>query len=184
MPSVAQLTTLGATLEGLWVNAANQCTSQAKLKWFKASQLGLNGEYVGDPVWITTVSQTGIAGPNSTVNHPLQSAFCMSLYSGSNLGVANHGRVYLPAPAYAVQADGFISGSQQNHVNWFGSWLKAIETSAAGWGSGGTTMKVRIMSKKGVTKNVAQLQGGNLIDTQRRRRNQLTETKLGGVGWP
>jgi hypothetical protein len=182
MPNDAQLTSLYTTIETLWGGSGCQIGNSCALGWIKAAPLDENGDYRGDALIHEAITYK--YGTQTTNPHPWQVAFVMSLISGSQLGKANYGRNYLPDPRYNVGADGKIAGTQQSFVNWWASVLAAINTSAATWGTGVPGTKIAIMSKTGVTKFPNRVQGGNVLDTQRRRRNALVETYLGGVGYP
>lgn len=182
MPNEAQLSALYVTLEGLWGGTGCQIGTNAALGWIKAAPLDENGEYRGDSlVHEATTYKYGFVSTNV---HPWQIAAVMTLWSGSNLGKANYGRNYLPDPRFNIGADGKIAGSHQTFVNWWGSVLNAINASAAGWGTGIPGTKIAIMSKAGATKFPVAVQMGNVLDTQRRRRNALLESYLNAVGYP
>lgn len=184
MPTSAQLAALGAQLETQFASSANPSSNAAKLKWFKVAHLNTLGEYLGDPVWISTTNIAGIVSPNLTILHPYQVCAVTSLYSGSNFGRANHGRFYWPAPSMGINTDGVVSGTMANVANFMGTWLKTIENAAAAWTPGVQPMKVRIMSKAGETKDVKTVYVDNVLDTQRRRRNKLQPVNSVATTYP
>jgi len=182
MPNDAQLTALHTTIETMWGGSGCQIGNFASLGWVKAAPLDENGEYRGDA--LVHESVTYKFGTQTTNPHPFQVSFVMSLISGSQLGKANYGRNYLPDPRFNIGADGKIAGSAQAFIDWWGTLLKAINTSAAQWGTGQANTKIAIMSKAGNTKFPQRVQGGNVLDTQRRRRNGLIENYTGATTYP
>lgn len=188
-PTLAQGQALMSAMQTKWVLNTNQTMNWCTLKWLKFSEIGANGALLGQPLVVPSTPQSGIAGPQTTVAHPFQISYVMTLWSGSTYGKGNYGRCYLPAPAFASNNDGAISGSQQSMVDWFGSWLKGIESSAATWPNGSAPMWVHIMhqgsSSGGERSNrVAKVRAGNIMDTQRRRRNKLREVYLDAATYP
>jgi hypothetical protein len=188
-PTLAQAQTLIGQLQTQWVLTTNQVMNWCKLKWLKFSELDLNGTLKGQPLVVTTNPAAGIAGPQTTVGHPYQVALALTLWSGQTYGKANYGRIYLPAPAYASSTDGQISGSTASHLNWAGTWLKTIETSAATWPGGTAPMYIHIMNNHagtgdGVSRRVAKVRMGDKMDTQRRRRNKLKEIYADATTYP
>ena len=183
LPSQAQLDGLLSSLSTLWTSNTTNSISCA-LQWVKAARLGLDGQYAADPVMSTRVA---LFGTGSTIIHPWQSALALTFRSNEKFGWANVGRVYWPNPAIQVSATtGKSTNVVLNLVNSYGDWFKTINTSAFGWSNGEIAgeLKIRLMSKHGVTKEVASFSVGDVIDTQRRRRASVPETYIAATTYP
>jgi hypothetical protein len=188
-PTLAQGQALMNAMQTKWIQGANQTINWCTLKWVKFSEIGTSGALLGQPLVIPSTPSAGIAGPQSTVSHPFQISYVMTLWSGQTYGKGNYGRCYLPGPAFASNNDGAISGSQASYVDWFGSWLKGIEASAATWPNGTAPLFVHIMHQGNSaggerSSRVAKVRGGSIMDTQRRRRNKLREGYVDATTYP
>lgn len=188
-PTAAQGAILMTSMQNQWALSTNQTMNWCKLKWLKFSKIGLLGNLIGEPLLVPTTPPAGVAGPQTSVGHPYQVALTVTLWSGSTYGKANYGRFYLPAPAFASSVDGQISGSTVASANWVGTWLKNIETSAAGWPAGVAPMFVHIMGQAAVSADatsnrVLKVRIGDKMDTQRRRRNKIREIYTESTTYP
>jgi hypothetical protein len=154
--------------DALKANMSNEMT----LKWVKVAKLDLNGAYVDDPKIHEYV--TYLAGLNGAGKMPYQVATVASLRSGSAIGTANYGRMYIP---------GLTSGTElsQGRRSFAFTEMVANATSSLidGLNEVGVAIqplfRVRNMSLKGTSKLVTRVLVGDVPDTQRRRRNQLVE---------
>jgi hypothetical protein len=188
-PTLTQMQALIAAMQAKWVSTSNQTMNWCTLKWVKASKISKDGVLLGQPMLVPTIPASGQAGPQTTISHPFQISYVMTLWSGQTYGKANYGRCYLPAPAFASGSDGQIQGSTQSHIDWFGSWLKGIESSAATWVGGTAPLFIHIMHNgkdqiEGTSRRVTVVRGGSVLDTQRRRRNKLREAYVGAATYP
>lgn len=137
----------------------------------KLAAIGTDGRYLAEPL---EASQTPTTGVSSDVVP--QNSVCLSLWSGLSLGRANHGRMYLPYTQFAFNAAkpfteaGTTAGLAANAASFIGQVNAKADLRTAGAG-------VVNLSKvgTGTVKAVAYVRVGRLVDTQRRRRNRLTE---------
>lgn len=141
----------------------------------KVSAVGVDGKYLTDPRVFTAPANTkgnqGAVLPQSTV--------CVSLRSGSSFGKANYGRAYLPHTLMPIAAgtpyadDPAVIGAKNGALE----WVNQVNTVAKAIDPG---YRVHIMSNgstgPGAAKPVTRVGVGDVIDTQRRRRNNLKET--------
>lgn len=188
-PTLTNGQALMTAMQTSWALTSNNCASYCYLQWVKFSRISKDGKLKGEPLYVSSTPTTGIAGPQSTTAHPYQVAMVATLWSGESYGKANYGRIYLPAPAYPVGNDGLIVGSNLNHANWVGTWLKGIENSAATWPGGTAPLYIHIMHNNftedgGYSRRPTKLRLGNVLDTQRRRRNALHETYTTATSYP
>lgn len=117
------------------------------------------------------------AGYNSVV-HPPQCADVVTLRTGATFGKAKSGRIYLPGPGVTLPpADQQVSSGPRGNI------LTAVKTALHSIEGEVTTIPVpvqlAVMSSlgSGTTRVVTQLEYGSVVDTQRRRRNQIPEAR-------
>jgi hypothetical protein len=118
-----------------------------------------------------------IAGTYSVVTHVPQSALVGSLKSSIVHGKASHGRMYLPGVALPLGSDGRISATDRDAI---GVKFKDFITSVRGYaGMPGFPILIAkggTLGPAAIGKYVYSIRMGNVYDTQRRRRNGLSET--------
>jgi len=142
----------------------------------KVAQLGTDGKTLLDNTVFSTFSPA-VAGTNTTLVYPPQVSLVVTLQSALSRGLAAKGRMYLPGISYPLQTGSQISTTNADAMaNNFRVFLNAVNTGApagsrvilasAGRGTAGT----------GATNQpVTRIRVGTVYDTQRRRRNSLTE---------
>lgn len=139
----------------------------------KAAQLGTDGNYTADPA----IYQLATPASGSAVGVPPQMTIAVSLQSGQSLGKGNYGRIYIPhvLPAFSSGTP-YLASTRPGLV---AAAFAAMVASINGEFSAITgTPRVTIMSQAGATptaKPVTLVRCGRVMDTQRRRRNRLTE---------
>lgn len=154
-------------------------SSKAVYNRLKAAAVGTNGHYIpgADPVEVQSNGDTGYEG-GSGVRYPNQIALCVSLRTGTSIGVATRGRFYLPLPGATVNAEGRVSsGFTAGAVADIATWLNAINDIA---NTGSEPTAVSLMSAVGTsptrTRGVTSVLVGDVLDTIQARRRSLTET--------
>lgn len=189
LPTPAQAATIMTNLQAQWILTANLIGSSAFLQYMKFSKMDKDGHLIGEPVIAATNPTAGVAGPATTNPHPFQAAVVATLWSGGTFGKANYGRIYLPDPRVVIQTDGQMGGTLKPWVDWVATWLKTIEANAATWPDGQAPMYVMIMhnatgTATGISRHVQAVRMGSVMDTQRRRRNNLKETITTATTYP
>lgn len=145
-------------------------------EWAKVAVIGTDGNYAGDPI---LQGQTGQGGGGGTQATWPQLATCVSLWSGSNFGRANRGRMYWPAIA-SISPDS--TTGQAGPKSYFDSLATTIaammdaingEVSTALVGT-----KPCIMSKIGTGAHqiIRKIGVGYVVDTMRSRREALDDS--------
>lgn len=117
------------------------------------------------------------AGNYSDNQPPNQVSLAVSLVTGLQRGYAHRGRFYSPLPSFAIAADGRISQGNADTVAAAGSSFITALNDQPGWDVGPKDHKVVVMSSRGqgATNPVSGVEVGRVLDTQRRRRQELTE---------
>lgn len=153
------------------------------LEFVKLAFIGTNGNYVNDAIEYRAQVKGKGAG---SYTFPPQLAVCASLSSGSRIGRANHGRIYLPAPQdFASNVDGLTGKCRATDVT---ALQTAVKTLLEGIHGEVSTVevptKLSIFSPKtpkstpSLTpshKDVKQVGIGPVVDTHRSRRTSLPD---------
>lgn len=143
--------------------------------YVKLAAIDQSGDYAQDPR--TFVLGTPKVGTDA-VRLPLQNAVVVSLWSGSQFGRANHGKVYLPALNFQRDANsGRANASRASTVQ---TAMRTFLLAAQGEiNTVGYNYRLVINSRvgAGTHKDVAQIGVGRVADTQRRRRGALNDAK-------
>lgn len=151
-----------------WVNRAD--TSMATWcthAWTKAALIKADGRYAADPRLRT--ESAPLAGTVSTNTHPFQVSRVISFETALKTP-SGRGRLYSPAPAAAVQADGMVAAANAlGAANSAATLLNAINQAITG------ANRVVVASSKGYNSAVLSVRVGRVLDTVRSRRTALLE---------
>lgn len=111
----------------------------------------------------------GLGAPNC----PLQTAVCVSLLTGRP-GASYRGRVYLPGPGAAIDADFRLTTPTDpgDLAEQFAEWLGIIQEKSQLYGD---AVACVFSPTRDVLTPVSTIRVGDVADTQRRRRDNLTE---------
>jgi hypothetical protein len=128
-------------------------------------------ELIGLSVQGRTTPLTGGATPKM----PLQAAMVVSLRTNTP-GASGRGRIYWPIPGEAVDSSGRIPAADitptlASFKTYFNGMRSALATA---FPTIGFDLAVRSKTTK-TTPHVTRIQIGNVVDTQRRRRDKLVE---------
>jgi len=182
--AAAKLTAIGSTVGwGTDLYAAMvTCIGGGSFNWadystlrsVRVAALGTDGLYLVDPlVFESETPTTGSAGQV----HP-QASIVLSLRSPSTIGRANYGRMYMPHVRGSLQtASPYMSSLTTGAIAAAGAGLLDDVTTVINDNAGDEVLPV-IMSAvgSGTAKGVTSVLCGQVVDTQRRRRNRLQET--------
>jgi hypothetical protein len=152
-------------------------SEHAKLEWVKIALIGTDGKYIGDP--LVKDESTPVSGGRLGVMYP-QLATAVSLRTDKKRGPGAYGRFYAPL-ALPIGNDGRVTESvADTFVQFMQSFLDGINTDLANLDMDndiflGNVSKVGSGSQDAITGVFV----GNLVDTQRRRRNKLQEQYKG-----
>lgn len=156
---------------------ANQISYLWKTTGVKIATLSTAGAVDQDSVK-TSYYATPINGGYSGGGNPPQIALVASLLSTPGTGLGRKGRMFIPGVGSPVDTTGHIvSTTPQSIANTLGTFFNQINSSADVGDRVVNASKGRKppLVGAGVTWPVELVKVGNVLDTQRRRRNQLTE---------
>lgn len=125
---------------------------------------------------VITTAKTSYSRPGTgaTGSSPNECSVCITLRTAL-AGPSHRGRSYMPPPATAVldSAGSILSGSVSTLVTAFGTASTAMNAVTTY-----TSAAIVIWSRKNLSyTNVVSVEGGTVVDAQRRRRNALVETR-------
>jgi hypothetical protein len=144
----------------------------------KVARLDLLGKYTSDDV---VVSHPAVAtnGPGAGTPLPPQIALVATLIAGSGKGLAGKGRMFLPGMKFGVDGTGHIGAADAKRVaDGLAVFFNTVGAIAGAPGVPINASRGHKLSLGVGARNVPinGVRVGNVYDTQRRRRNALTET--------
>jgi len=145
--------------------------SYSDLVGMKLAALDVTGHYTSAPL---VEAVTGMHGTIESV--PPQSSQVLSLRSGLTFGRANYGRMYLPhTMSQLVNGTPYIGVTNADSLSAAaGVLLSSVNTYADGVTAGAGIVLISKVGA-GTVKGCANVEVGQVEDTQRRRRNKLNE---------
>lgn len=147
-------------------------SGDAKVAWVKYNRISVLGRYVRDttnehvyalPVGLSTVG-----------THPLQISLVATLTTSVERGLASKGRMFLPAPKELASGSNrtmSAAGAQQA-----ATWVAGLISGINGLSDLGDVI-IASAVREGKSRLVTGVNVGNVFDTMRSRRAQLTETR-------
>lgn len=163
-----------ARLTTLMTNANMRWADYSRLNYVRIA--AVNIDTTEDDPALLFEDSTPAAGATAQVIP--QASLVLSLRSGLTTGSANFGRMYLPhtepnlqasSPFVATATTSALATAAATFINGVNTDVNAVTTQEA-------TAMIMTQVTGGISKKVNQVAIGNVIDTQRRRRNQLPET--------
>lgn len=176
LPSLSDLSTFYTNVLGPKFSSSDMpISSKCRLLWCKVALLRPDGKYYADAV---AYEGAGMMGYGSTYALAPQDSVVVSLWSGSRLGTGNHGRMYLPWASAALDTTGHITspatstvcGAMKIVLNGMQTVLRAQQDASD------ATLCIVPSNRSASPKPVNYIRVGNVVDTQRRRRNRIQET--------
>lgn len=168
-----------APMVAAWIGRSDSTVStKAKLDKVSCNSIGPNGLYSdpGNPHDFFYASGSAPTGTSPTNTWP-QLAVCVSLRTAVTRGYATHGRVYTPASCTAGTTGRIPTVQRDAIANSFRDLIEDINTEDRLMIGGNIRVGVvSDMGDPGAARIVTNVMCGDVIDTQRRRRNALVES--------
>lgn len=158
--------------------AGNQISYLWKTTGVKIATLNTDGTTVTDSVQ-TSYYGTAIQGGYGTAGNAPQVALVASLQSAPGTGLGRKGRMFIPGVGSPIGTDGHIVQTTPTSIaNTLATFFNGLNASFDVGDQVVLASKGRTPPAvgAGITRPVESLRVGNVLDTQRRRRNQLVET--------
>lgn len=170
-----------ATAFNSWfTNATNRQSSRAFLAYIKMNRIGTDGKY--PPGWVTA-QHTYPSPAAGAVSSPLP-GFCSIVWSWLTpvqRGPASKGRIYPPNTPSSYAGGDQITGAEQSaQITAAKNMLNVL---AATYSSSLAFVPTVESSIGGAFHPINGVRVGNIIDVQRRRKNQIKETYVAAT-WP
>lgn len=171
VPTTAQVDAVAAAFKTHVLGINGGVSSRVGIDMVKAARIGADGLYM-DPKPV--LRSTTVTGGTGTGPYPPQVSLAVTLLGPNPRGAAGRGRVYLPGPAAAMQADGRISANDASNVaNTFAAFINAMNDAVDGNVAivGAATDTGRGPARQSVTG----VRVGRVLDTIRSRRSSFPE---------
>lgn len=180
LPSLVQVTQMATAYSDFHASNLSAHYNNSYFKELLVSAIGPAGEVLKNPdgsyAQVRYTLPLATPGAETSPYRPFQVACVVTLVT-PRAGAAGRGRCYLPPVANALDANGQMNLAQcQNRANAFRTMLQAVNTALA---TGTYTGEVVVASSSGTNSKVTSVKTGTVLDTQRRRRNQLQEFYAG-----
>nr|CRY96059.1 hypothetical protein [uncultured prokaryote] len=161
----------GGGLQNLFADARAHMGGTSYLSWCKAANIGADGKYSAEPGY---AQMTPVAG-GSAAQAPSFCSVAVSFGTGKTLGRGIRGRIYLPNYG-AVRSNGVTidSTSQTNILEWSVDMLRAVDTT-----NEDIEFHPWIVSQSGAANLITEIRVGDVWDTQRRRKDAISESYSG-----
>lgn len=180
-PTDAMAQEIAGYWQTLFTAAASKISNQYKTERVKLSYMLDEGTTDDNRIRYYDYP-AAISGSSGSQAYPPQCALVGSLRSSRAHGKASHGRMYLPGFAGGVQSDGRITGSDRDAIGLaFKTFFTSVRNMASSPGWPILVARGGIPLPLAESKYVLSVAVGNVIDTQRRRRNGLTEVYYTGT---
>jgi hypothetical protein len=152
---------------------SNRCT----LEWVKIALIGTNTSYAEEAIEYQYIAP--VAG-GSTGAIETQRSLAVSFKTAVRRGPASNGRFYIPAYRLGVGSDGRVTTSDQTDL--LAAALVFIADLNDEISNVLPTTSLHVMSAQGSghQEPVTSIRVGNVIDSQRRRKNKMIETYVSG----
>lgn len=150
----------------------------ARLRTVKVNRIGIDGKYVDKTNTRLVDIAAPVAGGSPQTSVAAQLTMAITLGSASLRGPASKGRMYPPLTAVTIEPDGLVTGATCAAMA--NSALTLINALNAIPGAG---LRVGLVSDRleGFQAPVTRVEVGRVVDTQRRRRRGLVDTRVPGT---
>jgi hypothetical protein len=148
------------------------------LDYVKLAVIDTDGDYAGNAKSYAATTSGIAATPGPP---PPQLAYVVSLWDGITTGTGHHGRFYMPLPCDTMTVLGPTDGKMSSALVTVlrDTWKTTLHAIQGEISTIAVPVQLAIMSQSGGGKHalVTQIGVGRVVDTQRRRRNALDDSK-------
>lgn len=175
VPQQPFLDAIATAWQAFWTNSANKVSSIFLLTQLKMSEVGADGKTFASNTIFHTFGTPVAGGSPSGWNAP-QIALVATTTSSIPRGPASKGRMYLPGINSGADNSGHISTTDTTAIaNGLKTFFNAVNTAAPS-GTHVGHVASNTAARTGTVAAVTGVRVGNVLDTQRRRRDGLVET--------
>lgn len=164
---------LATAAQAFYCQGGQSMMTYNRLSTIKLALIGTDGKTIGEP---KIYDYPNPPAGQATFTVPPQDSIVISLLTDTIRGLANRGRIYAPAGFGDVtSSSGRLNATTVTFlVNKAVTWINAINTFAQTASPAGIVV-INSAVRAGASHPVTGVEVGNLVDTQRRRRNRLSE---------
>ena len=166
------ITDVAAAIQAWHTNVDTGISNRCRLEWVKYALIATDGKYLVDP--FVYDYPTPING-GSTGAIETQRSLALSFKTPNTRGPASNGRIYVPAFRLGVGINGRLATTDQEDFVAAGKvFIDAINAAVSGRPD---VLRVAVVSKvgAGTSSYVTSVRAGDVIDSQRRRKNKMRE---------
>lgn len=157
-----------------WNNPDNRVPSKWELEWTKVALIAPDGKYVPDSEPVEFIGLP--LGGGFTGSYAPQLSTVVTIISSKPRDPGRYNRFYLPTAAISTADWEMTETARSNIANNFADYFISLNDFMSGLGSQfNVTLVVASAKGAGQANDAINLRVGGVIDTQRRRRNKLTE---------
>jgi hypothetical protein len=180
-------------VQSWWSNVNNGFIATHRLTSIKCAQIDVDGHYPPTVISGEHFYVPPVAGPTAWASNQQaipQNSICVTLTTAVPRGHASKGRVFLPPQIFDVQADGLLIATDAATIaQGFRDLIAALNAqtvignvivASRGKGVRSVDDKGKVtytFPNPGAQNNVTGVAVGRVVDTQRRRRRSLTESR-------
>lgn len=146
----------------------------ATLAWLKVNNIGANGKYSAPAVTHRYDYPTPPTGPVTTAGQCAMVTLAYTFTTLRSRGAGSHGRIYLPLGLPATFSPSL--GGIANYVTHAKNFLNAIARPTGAASAANGVFPVVASGRNGGNFQITGVKVGSVMDTQRRRKLQITET--------
>lgn len=150
----------------------------------KCARLLKNGDYDQSVDVVNSYPVPGVAGGGGSLQLPPQVSLVATLIGGSGKGLGGKGRMYLPGVYVSIDGTGHIGSTEtQSIATNLAAFFNSVDSSidAPGHSINVSRGHKNLLGAGARNVPINGVRVGNVFDTQRRRRNALTETYSNAV---
>lgn len=179
-PTVAEATAIANAFSTFFVKTTVGISDRFKFAGVKISTVSTDG--TSDPALTQFYTlPTPVSGAQGVLCMPPQISLAATLQTLRTRGRGSKGRMYLPGISFSVDATGHISTTDQTGINsalkiFLDSVNSAVDVPGVVVLNSAEVLGVPIKAPE--MARIASCKVGNVYDTQRRRRNQLSESYI------
>lgn len=178
---VAFMNGIATPLATYFASADSQICAYASLDYIKVNNIGADGKY-SDKSNTNQHDYSPIIQGTGTNGHPFTESFAYSWRTTKARGPGSHGRIYLPNASQGAAGSATIAPAVQ--AVYLTAAQQLLHILNVGDGDTAGMLPVVASNVNATNTPVTSISIGRVIDSQRRRRNALTEAYISGPAFP
>lgn len=152
-------------------------SSNVRLEWGKFNAIGPDGKYASESdTYVFDLPSNGVVGSVGASNYIPQVSLAVSWGTDRARGPASKGRIYIPMPGFMPGTNGRLAAAQTQAIA--SAWAAQIDRLNDEVQGTGQELPIAcvVSGVNGAFSPITNVRVGDVLDTQRSRRNALTES--------